>query len=101
VADRARSSAATRETLAQTALTWSTRVPATGREAHVAWAPADPPALAPRPAGSRDHALTSTDGGVAQGWGRIDSEARQPQAQRPVDHQRRHQTDQAVNAFTT
>jgi hypothetical protein len=55
----------------------------------------------PRQEGDRDHELTSSDGGVEQRWGLIDSEARPPQAQRTADQQLRPQTDQEVNAFKT
>jgi transposase len=101
VADRALYREEHLEKLAQTAITWITRVPATVREAQVALAQADPPAMAPLQEGSRDHELTSTYGGVEQRWGLIYSEARQPQAQRTVDTHLRQQTDQEVQAFKT
>jgi transposase len=66
--------------LAQTAIKWITRVPATVREAQVALAHADPPAMAPLQEGSRYHEWPSTYGGVEQRWVLSDSEARQPQA---------------------
>ena len=87
--------------LAQTAIKWITRVPATVRDAQVALAHADPPAMAPLQEGYRYHELTSTYGGVEQRWVLIYSEARQPQAQRTVDKQLRQQTDKEVKAFKT
>jgi transposase len=87
--------------LAQTAITWSTRGPATGREAQVALAHADPLALTPLQEGYCAHELTSTYGGVAQRWRLLSSEPRRPQAQRPVDKQLHQQSDQEVKAFTT
>ena len=76
-------------------------MPATVREAQVALAHADPPAMAPLQEDYRYHALTSTYGGVEPRWVLIDSEARQPQAQRTVDKQLRQQTDKEVKAFKT
>jgi transposase len=101
VADSALSSEANLDQLAQTAITWSTRGPATVSEAQVALAHANPPAMDPLQEGYRDHELTSSDGGVEQRWVLIDSEARQPQAQRTADQQLRPQTDQEVKAFKT
>jgi transposase len=101
VADSALSSEANLKTLAQTALKGITRVPATVGEAQVALAHADAPAMRPLQAGYRDHALTSTYGGVEQRWVLLSSEARPPQAQRTVDTQLRQQTDKEVKAFTT
>ena len=101
VADSALYSEANVKTLAQTAIKWITRVPATVGEAQVALAQADPPAMVPLQAGYRYHALASTYGGVEQRWVLIYSEARQPQAQRTVDKQLRQQTDKEVKAFTT
>jgi transposase len=43
--------------------------------------------------------LPSTYGGIAQRWGLLSSEPRQPQAQRTVDRQRRQQSDEEVNAL--
>jgi transposase len=87
VADRAVSSADNLQTFAETQLTWLTRVPATRQAAQPALAQVDPQALAPLMEGSRSRVLSSHDGGVAQRWGRIASEHRQAQAQRPVDKQ--------------
>ena len=101
VADSALYSEANLKKLAQTAIKWITRVPATVREAQVALAQADPPAMAPLQEGYRYHELTSTYGGVEQRWVLIYSEARQPQAQRTVDKQLRQQTDKEVKAFKT
>jgi transposase len=101
VADSALYSEENLDKLAQTAIKWITRVPATVREAQVALAQADPPAMAPLQEGYRYHELTSTYGGVAQRWVLIYSEARQPQAQRAVDKQLRQLTDKEVKAFKT
>jgi transposase len=51
VADRALYSEEHLATLAQTAITWITRVPATVSEAHAALASANPQAMAPLPEG--------------------------------------------------
>jgi len=101
VADRTLSREAHLDQLAQRALQWITRVPATVRAAPVALAHAAPPAMALRPEGDRAHAWTSPDGGVESRGGRIDSEARQPQAQRTVDTPLRQLTDQEVTAVKT
>jgi transposase len=101
VADSALDSEAHLEKLAQTAIQWSTRVPATVRAAQVALAQAAPSSMAPLQAGYRDHELTSSYGGVEPRWVLISAAARQPQAQRATDTQLRPQTDKAVNAFMT
>jgi transposase len=101
VADSALYSEENLDKLAQTAIKWITRVPATVREAQVALAQADPPAMAPLQEGYRYHELTSPYGGVEQRWVLIYSEARQPQAQRTVDKQLRQLTDKEVKAFKT
>jgi hypothetical protein len=49
--------------------------------------------------GYRDHEWTSSSGGVEQRWLLMDSEPRQPQAQRTVDKQWRQQSDKEVKAF--
>ena len=64
--------------LAQTAIKWITRVPATLSEAQAALAQANPQAMAPLTEGYRYQELTSTYGGVEQRWVLIDSEPRQP-----------------------
>jgi Domain of unknown function (DUF4277) len=99
VAESALDRAATRHHLAPTAMPWSTRVPATVRAAHAALAQVDLPALAALHAGSRAHALPATDGGLGPRGGRIDSERRQPPAQRTVDRPLRQPSDTAVNAW--
>ena len=99
VADRALYRAANLQKLAQTAMKWITRVPATLSEAHAALAHVDPQALASLQEGYRDHELTSTDGGMAPRWVLIDSEPRQLQAQRTIDRQRRQQRDADVQAL--
>jgi hypothetical protein len=99
VADSALSSEDNLAKLAHTAITWMTRVPATVRDAQVALAQADPPAMASLQEGDRAHVLTSTYGGVEQRWVLIDAECRQPQARRTVDRQLRQQRDQEVKAF--
>jgi transposase len=101
VADSALYSEANLDMLAQTAITWITRVPATVHDAQVALAQADPPAMASLQEGYRYHALTATYGGVEQRWVLISSEARQPQAQRTVNKQLHQQTDKEVKAFKT
>jgi hypothetical protein len=101
VADRALSREAHLDQLAQRALQWLTRVPATVRAAPVALAHAAPPAMALRQAGSRAHAVTSPDGGVEPRGGRISAAARPPQAQRTVDTPLRQLTDQEVTAVKT
>jgi transposase len=99
VADRALYSEANLETLAQTAITWITRVPATVREAQAVLARADPQALGPLTEGYHYQELPSTYGGVAQRWLLRYSEPRHPQAQRTVDTQLHKQSDQDVKAF--
>jgi Concanavalin A-like lectin/glucanases superfamily len=101
VADSALDSEANLDKLAQTALKWITRVPATVSDAQLALAHADPPVMASLQEGYRSHELTSSYGGVEQRWVLIDSEARQPQAQRTADKQLRQQTDNEVKAFKT
>lgn len=99
VADRALSSEANRQQLAQTAMTWMTRVPAPVSEAQAAVAQVAPQALASLQEGSRAHELTSTYGGMAPRWVLIYSEPRQPHAQRTVDRPRRQQREAEVNAL--
>jgi transposase len=101
VADSALYSEANLDKLAQTAIKWITRVPATVSDAQVALADANPPFMAPLQEGYRYHELTSRYGGVKQRWVLIDSEARQPQARRTADKQLRQQTDKEVQAFKT
>ena len=101
VADRALYSAENLHKLAETRLTWSTRVPATWHAAQAVLAQAAPQTMAPRTAGYRDHVVPSSDGGVAQRWVRISSEPRQPQAPRTVDKQWLKQSARAVKAFPT
>jgi transposase len=99
VADRALYRAATLQKLAQTAMQWITRVPATLSEAPAALAQVDPQALESLQEDYRDHELTSTYGGMAQRWVLIDAEPRQPQAQRTVDRQLRQRRDAEVKAL--
>jgi transposase len=99
VADSALDSEATLQQLAQTAMQWITRVPATLSEAQAALAQVDPQAMASLQEGYRAHALTSTDGGMAPRWVLIYSEPRQPQAQRTVDRQLRQQREADVKAL--
>ena len=68
-------------------------------EAQAALAHVEPQALASLREGSRDHELTSTDGGLAQRWVLIYSEPRQHQAQRTVDRQLRQQSEADVKAL--
>jgi transposase len=65
VADRALSTADNLQKLAETQITWMTRVPATVSDAQAALTQAKPQTMAPLTAGYRDHGLTSTSGGVA------------------------------------
>ena len=99
VADSALYSEANLQKLAQTAMKWITRVPATLSEAQAALAQVDPQALASLQEGYRYHELTSTYGGIAQRWVLIYSEPRQLQAQRTIDRQRRQQSDADVKAL--
>jgi hypothetical protein len=85
--------------LAETSLTWITRVPATLPEAQEVLAHAQPATMPPLQEGYRARSLLSTYGGVAQRWGLIYAEQRQPQAQRTVDKQWRRQSDHEVQAF--
>jgi transposase len=85
--------------LAQTAIKWITRVPATLSDAQVALAHADPQAMAPLQEGYRYHEGASTYGGVAQRWLLIYSEPRQAQAQRTVAKHLRTQSAKEVKAF--
>jgi transposase len=99
VADSALYSEANLQKLAQTAMKWITRVPATLSEAQAALAQVDPQALVSLQEGYRYHELTSTYGGIEQRWVLIYSEPRQPQAQRTVDRQLRQQSDAEVKAL--
>lgn len=99
VADRALDRAANLQQLAQTAMQWITRVPATLSAAQAALAPVDPQALASLQEGERSHELTSTSGGSAPRWVLISSEPRQLQAPRTIDRQRRQPSDAAVPAW--
>jgi transposase len=85
VADSALYSAANLQKLAETAMKWMSRVPATLSEAQALLAQIDLQTLSPLTEGYRYHEYTSTDGGMAQRWVLISSESRQPQAQRTVD----------------
>ena len=99
MADSALSSAENLQKLAETSLTWITRVPATLSEAQEVLAQARPATMAALSEGYRYAVVASSYGGVAQRWVLIYSEQRQPQAQRTVDTQWRKQSDQEVNAF--
>jgi transposase len=99
VADRALYRADNLQKLAHTQLKWMTRVPATLREAQEALSQADPPSMTPLMEGYRSHELASAYGAVVQRWLLIQSEARQPQAQRTVNTQLLKQSDQEVKAF--
>jgi transposase len=101
VADSALYSEDNLDKLAQTAIKWITRVPATLSAAQAALAQADPQAMAALHEGYRYHELTSTYGGVEQRWVLIYSEPRQAPAQRTVDKQLRQQSDKEVKAFKT
>jgi transposase len=99
VADSALYSEANLAKLARTQIKWITRVPATLREAQAALAQADPPVMVALQEGYRAHELPSTYAGVEQRWVLIHSEPRQAQAQRTVNKQWRHQSDQEVKAW--
>jgi hypothetical protein len=99
VAASALYSEANLQKLAQTAMKWITRVPATLSEAQAALAQVDPQALASLQEGYRYHEWTSTDGGIAQRWVLIYAEPRQLQAQRTIDRQRRQQSEAEVKAL--
>jgi transposase len=87
VADSALYSAANLQKLAETAMKWISRVPATFSEAQALLAQIDLQPLIPLTEGYRYHEYTSSYGGIAQRWVLISSESRQPQAQRTVDKQ--------------
>ena len=99
VADSALYSAANLQTLAQTAMKWISRVPATLSEAQATLAQVDPQALAPLTEGYRYAESTSTYGGVEQRWVLMYSEPRQAQVQRTIDKQLHKQSDKEVKAF--
>jgi transposase len=101
VADSALYNAEHLHQLAETSLTWSTRVPATLREAQEVLAQAQPATMASLSEGYGYAVVASSYGGVAQRWGLIYSEHRQPQAQRTVDKQWRQQSEQEVRACKT
>jgi transposase len=86
---------------AETSSKWITRGPATLTEAQEVLAQAQPETMASLPDGYRYAVVASSYGGVAQRWGLFYSDHRQPQAQRTVDKQWRHQSDQDVRAFKT
>jgi transposase len=99
VADSALSSADNLQKLAETPMKWLTRVPATLGEAQAVLAQAAPQPMAPLREGYRFRVVSSTSGGVAQRWGLLHAEQRQPQVQRTVNTQWRTQSDQEVRAF--
>jgi transposase len=99
VADSALYSAANLAKLAQTAMPWITRVPATVREAQAVLAQVDPQAMTPLQEGYRYQEVMSTYGGVVQRWVLIYSEPRQSPAQRTVDKQLRQQSDKESKAW--
>ena len=80
---------------------WITRVPATVGEAQAVLAQAAPQTMASLREGYRSRVVTSTYGGVAPRWVPLDSEPRQPPAQRTVAKQGRQPRDQEVKAFKT
>jgi transposase len=98
VADSALYSAENLATLAQTALKWITRVPATLSDAQAAMAHATPQTMAPLSEGYRSHELPSTSSGVEQRGVLIPSASRQAQAQRTVAKPLRPQSDKEVQA---
>jgi transposase len=99
VADSALYSAANLQKLAETAMKWISRVPATLSEAQALLAQIDLQTLIPLTEGYRYHEYTSTYGGIAQRWVLISAEPRQPQAQRTVDKQLRIASDKEVKAW--
>ena len=101
VADSALYSAENLQKLAETSLTWITRVPATLHESQAVLAQADLQTMTPLTEGYRYRVVPSSYGGVAQRWVLIHSEPRQPQAQRTVDKQWLKQSTHEVKAFKT
>jgi transposase len=101
VADSALYSANNLQKLAQTQMRWITRVPATLSEAQAALAQVDPHALAPLTEGYCYGEWRSTYGGIEPRWLLIDSESRQPQAQRAIDKRWGQQGAKEVKAFKT
>jgi hypothetical protein len=99
VADGALDREANLQQLAQPHLPWSTRGPAPVGAAHAVLAQANPQALTRWHAGSRDHALTSSSGGMAPRGLRIDSASRPAQARRTVDPPWRQQRAKARHAL--
>jgi transposase len=100
VADSALYNAENLQKLAETSLTWITRVPATLTEAQAVLAQAQPATMTALPAGYRYTVVASQYGGVAQRWVLFSSEHRQSQVQRTVDTQWRKQSAQEVKAFS-
>jgi transposase len=98
VADSALYSEATLQKLAQPHIKGITRVPATVSAAQALRAQAAPQRLASLTAGSRDHELPPSDGGIEPRWILIDSERRQAQARRTVDKPWRQQSAQETQA---
>jgi transposase len=98
VADRALYREANRAQLSQTQMKWLTRVPAPVSEAQAALAQVNPQTMMPRSEGYRCQMLHSTYGSVAQRWALLDSEPRQPQAQRTADRPWLKQSAQDLNA---
>ena len=101
VADSALYNAEHLHKLADTGLTWITRVPATLSEAQEVLAQAQPTTMAALSEGYRYAVVASSYGGVAQRWVLIYSDHRQPQAQRTVDKQWHQQSDHEVRACKT
>ena len=101
VADSALYSAENLQKLAETSLTWITRVPATLHESQAVLAQADLQTMTPLTEGYRYRVVPSSYGGVAQRSVLIHSEPRQPQAQRTVDKQWLKQSTHEVKAFKT
>ena len=99
VADSALYSEDNLSNLAQTAIKWITRVPATLSEAQAALAQADPKTMAPLQENYRYHELTSTYGGVEQRWLLVYSEPRQARVQNTVDKQVFKQSEKELQAF--
>jgi hypothetical protein len=99
VADGALNREANLQQLAPPHLPWSTRGPAPVGAAHAVLAHANPQALTRWHAGSRDHALTSSSGGMAPRGLRIDSASRPAQARRTVDPPWRQQRAKALHTL--
>jgi transposase len=99
VADSALYSAENLGKLAQGALKWITRVPATLNEVQAHLANVELATLAPLTEGYHYREVSSSFGGVAQRWLVVYSEARQQRVQHTVDNQLSKHSEQERKAF--